>query len=112
MILTTLAQLKLPASSTTNYIVDPPRSSTFNLTTASLGQIISALLPYVFVFAGLLMFLLLVIGGFQYLVAAGDKKGADAARSLMTSAVVGFVIIFSAFWVIKILETVLGLTIF
>ncbi len=76
----------------------------------TIGGIVSAILPYVFVLAGLLLFVYLLIGGFGLMMSGGDPKAMDAAKSKITSAVIGFVIIFVSFWLIQILQVIFGLT--
>jgi hypothetical protein len=76
---------------------------------SKIGDILSALLPYIFVIAGLTLFILLIIGGFGLLTSAGSPDKVKAAQGKITSAIVGFVIIFVAYWLMRILEIVLGL---
>lgn len=78
-------------------------------TNLSLGDILSALLPYIFVLAGLTLLLYLVWGGFQLMLSGGDPQKASAAKGKITSAIVGFVIIFVAYWLIQILQVIFGL---
>ena len=64
-----------------------------NLPFNTVGEIISALLPYIFTIAGMVALLFLIWGGIRYMTARGDPKAADAARNTITSAVVGLLII-------------------
>lgn len=77
----------------------------------SFGEIISLLLPYVFILAGLILFILLIIGGFEYLTSGGDQKKVASAQARLTNAFVGFIIIFVSYWLIQLLETILGIDI-
>ena len=83
----------------------------FKFTDANITDIFSALLSYVFVLAGLILFGFLIIGGFGLLTSAGDPEKVKKAQGQITSAVVGFLIIFVSYWLIQILEAVFGLTI-
>lgn len=76
------------------------------------GDIISALLPYVFVIAGLILFALLIMGGFGYLTSGGDPESVKKAQGKLTSALVGFLIIFLAYWLTQLLEIIFGISIF
>ncbi len=78
---------------------------------SSLGDIISSLLPYILVIAGLTLFIFLIIGGFGLLTSAGNPEKMKAAQGKITSAVIGFVIIFISYWLIRILEIVFGISI-
>jgi len=79
--------------------------------TINLGGIISALLPYVFALAGLVLFIFLIIGGFGLLISGGSPDKMKAAQGKITSAVIGFVIIFISYWLMRILEIVFGISI-
>ena len=79
---------------------------------SDIGDIINDLVPYVFALAGLLLFFILILGGFELMTSAGDPKKMEAAKGKITNAVIGFVIIFVAFWLVQILEVIFGLTIF
>ncbi len=78
----------------------------------TLGDIISALLPYIFVLAGLLLFGLLLMAGFGLLTSAGDPKKIESAKGKLTNGVIGFVIIFVAYWLVQIMEVIFNLKIF
>lgn len=77
--------------------------------TTTLGDIISKILPYVFTGAGFALLIYLILGAFQFLTSGGDPKAVEAARNKITNAIIGFVIIFAAFLLIKVLENILGL---
>ncbi len=74
----------------------------------SLGDIITIALQYLFPIAGLIMFLYIVYGGFQWLTASGDPKKVEAARNRITYAIVGFVLLVAAYWITKIVELILS----
>lgn len=76
----------------------------------SLGRIISTVIPYLFGGAGLLLLLYLIWGGFGYMLSGGDPKAAEGAKQKITNALVGFVIIFVAYWLVQILGTVFGIS--
>jgi hypothetical protein len=75
----------------------------------TLSEIISSLLPYIFTLAGLVLFIMLIMGGFGMLTSAGSPDKMKAAQGKITSAVIGFVIIFISYWLMRILEIVFGL---
>lgn len=98
--------LTLPGEETIN------NPANFNFTgNSNLGDIISAFLPYIFIIAGLTLFILLIIGGFGLLISGGSPDKMKAAQGKITSAVIGFVIIFISYWLARILEILLGISI-
>ena len=81
----------------------------FKFKDASLGDIVSALLPYILVIAGLILFGILIMGGFGLLTSGGDPEKVKKSQGQITSALVGFLIIFLSYWLMRILETVFNL---
>lgn len=81
----------------------------FKFKDANIGDIISALIPYIFTIAGLTLFILLIIGGFGFLTSGGNPDKVKAAQGKITSAIIGFVIIFVSYWLMRILEIIFGI---
>lgn len=75
----------------------------------NLGDIVTNLLPYLFSAAGILLLLYLVYGGLQLMLSGGDPKAVQAARDKITGALIGFIIVFAAFWITQIIASILGL---
>jgi len=83
-----------------------------NIKDTDIGRIISALLPYLFAIAGLILFVFLIIGGFELLTSGGNPETTKKAQGRITSALIGFLIIFLAYWLAQILEVIFGIQIF
>lgn len=79
---------------------------------ANVSGIISRILPYLYVIAGLLLLFYLIAGGFQMMTAASDEKGLTQAKAKITNALTGFLLLFVSYWLVQILEYVLGIQIF
>ncbi len=92
------------------YSISEPEG--FKFVGGNIGEIINALVPYIFALAGLVLLLILIWGGFEMMTSAGDPKKMESAKGKLTNAVAGFIIIFVAFWLVQILEVIFGLTIF
>jgi hypothetical protein len=75
-----------------------------------LGDVISAIIPYVFFFAGTAMLLMLILGGFSLLTGANDPKKLEQGKQQITYAIVGFIIVFLAYWVVQLAARIFGLT--
>ena len=82
----------------------------FEFTT--LGGIVSGLIPYLFAGAGILLLLYLIAGGLGLMTSRGDPKAVQAAQGKITNALVGFVIVFLAFWIVQIIGNILGIKVF
>lgn len=76
------------------------------------GGIISRLLLFLFPLAGLILFVMIVWGGFEILAKASDsKKALDAGKNRITAAIVGFLLLFASYWLVQIAEVIFGITI-
>jgi len=80
-----------------------------NFAGENIGDIVSSLILYLFPLAGILMLLYLLFGGYKYMLSRGDPKALADARDTITTAVVGFIIVFVAFWIVQIVGVVLGI---
>jgi hypothetical protein len=67
---------------------------------------------YAFPAAGLILFVMLVWGGFEMVLNASSSKSQDAGKQRITAAVIGFVILFSAYWIIQLLQAIFGIKVF
>jgi hypothetical protein len=78
----------------------------------SVGDLISLGLNVAFTISGIIILFMIIYAGFKMIQGAGNGNQQDAqkAQQAATSAVIGFVIIFSAFWVIKLIEVITGIT--
>jgi hypothetical protein len=56
--------------------------------------------------AGLAAFFFLLIGGVQWVLAGGDKEGTEKARKRITNALIGLAIVFSAYALAFLIETI------
>lgn len=76
-----------------------------------IGTLISNLIALVFIVASIIFFFMLVIGGVQWMLSGGDKAATEAARGRITAALIGLVIVFAAWAIMKLIETFLGIRI-
>jgi len=76
----------------------------------TLGNVLGFVMNIVFYVGIALTIIFLIIGGIRYIVSGGDKEGAEGARSMITNAIIGFIVVLGAFAVKTILVSVLGAT--
>jgi hypothetical protein len=67
---------------------------------------------YAFPAAGLILFVMVVWGGFEMVAGATNTKAQDAGKQRITAAIIGFVILFAAYWLVQIIQAVFGVKIF
>ena len=79
-----------------------------NLTTAS---IVSGAIRLVLVVTALVFFAMLIWGGIRWIMSKGDKTEVENARNQITNALIGLAIIFVAWAIIKLIESLFGISI-
>ena len=74
------------------------------LGTLDLAVLISNLIKLLLVVASLVFFFWLVLGGIKWIMSGGDKAKTEEARSQITAALVGLVIVFSAWAIAQLIN--------
>lgn len=75
----------------------------------NIGAILDAAMPLVFGFAGLGLLLMIISAGYTLLTSAGDAKQMDAGKQRLTYAIVGFLVIFVAYWSVQLAGKIFGI---
>lgn len=75
---------------------------------ATPAAVISTVLPYVYVIAGMAMLVMIIFGGVTLMTAAGDPGKSKDGYGKITAGIIGFVIIFIAYFVAQLVEVMLG----
>lgn len=76
---------------------------------SSIGNLLAGLVNASVVLGALLAFLFLILGGFQWITAGGDKAKTEEAQKKITNAIIGLVIIAAAYAIITVVVQFLGL---
>lgn len=90
-------------------------SCTYNFGGVAVAQIqcleciFQTILNLIIRLAGLILFIMLIIGGFKYLTSGGDPKSKEAAQKTITSAILGLVLIFVGWLVFLFIEEFTGI---
>ena len=58
--------------------------------------------------AGILLFIMLIWGGFSYITSGGDPKKVEQARNTLTYAIAGMVVVALAFMILRFIEDFTG----
>jgi len=77
----------------------------------TIPKIVSAGIRLILVIAALISFVFLIIGGVKWIVSGGDKEGTAQARSTIMAALIGLLIVFAAWAIIRLIETFFGIPI-
>ena len=89
---------------------DPSKGLAEELSTP--GGIISRFLGvFAFPIAGLILFVMLIWGGIEMMAGSATSKSVDAGKQRITTALLGFLLLFASFWIARILEMMFGIKI-
>lgn len=80
--------------------------------TVNLTKIIGGVLQLLLLAAAVFFFVYLVIGGIKWIMSGGDKAQIEAARNQITHALIGLVIVFAAWLIAGLVNSLVGINIF
>lgn len=87
-------------------------SSHFLSNLTGVGTLVSILLANAFVIAGVTFIFLIIIGGIQMISGAGKSPQEVAhGKEIIFAALLGFIIVFVAYWIVRIVEASFGVSI-
>lgn len=75
----------------------------------TIGKLVSRGLNYAFAIAGLVLLFVILSSGFQMMIGAADPKAKEAASKNLTNGVIGFLIVFTSYWLVFLIKKVLGM---
>lgn len=59
--------------------------------------------------AAIIFFFMLIWGGIRWIMSGGDKANTEAARNQITAALIGLIVIFAAWAIIQLLDSIFGI---
>lgn len=68
--------------------------------------LVNLLVRNAFVFAGIIIFLMILYAGFRFI--SNGTKGKEEAKGILTACAVGLAIMFAAYWVVQIMKVITG----
>lgn len=68
------------------------------------GSAVSCLLPYLFLFAGIILLGMLIAGGFTIMTALGNEEKMQGGKTRITHALIGFLALFGVYWLAQIAQ--------
>ena len=71
------------------------------------ASMVNLLVRVVFVGVGLILFAMIVISGLA-MISSGTSENKEKAKTTMTSALIGFLVIFAAYWILQIIKIFTG----
>lgn len=80
---------------------EPPQLSALE---GIFGNVVTSLLAL----GGVVLFLMLLSGGFKYLTSGGDPKSVEGAQKTLTYAIGGLVLLAGSYLILLIIQTITG----
>lgn len=74
------------------------------------ASIVNVLIPNIMVIAGVIFLFMFIIAGFRFITKAGQVNSEELKKILntMAAAAIGIIIIFAAYWIVRIIEILTG----
>lgn len=70
------------------------------------ADLINIIVPNLMVVGGIIIFFMFIMAAFKFM---GDSsKGKEEAMGIMKTALIGFVLMFAAFWIVQIVKVITG----
>ena len=88
-----------------------PGSGVDNLVNLTPSGMISGSISLIFIVVSIIFFFILVFSGLKWITSGGDEKKVASARSGITNALIGLVVVFSAWAIIRVISSLFGITI-
>jgi len=77
----------------------------------TLSNMLSTGITLLLIVAGIIFFVYLILGGIKWMTSGGDKASTEGARNQITAALIGLVIVFSAWAIVTLVGSVFGIDI-
>lgn len=78
-----------------------------------IGALVSLFIKIIFVFAGVSLLVFFILGGIGMIAGAGssDPEKLEKSKKSVTSALIGFIVVFVAYWIVQLIELWTGIKI-
>jgi hypothetical protein len=77
----------------------------------STSSLINNILPNVYIAGGIVIFFMILMGGFTVIANAGDSHKMEDGKKTITSAIIGLLVLFGSYWIIQLIQIVTGVSI-
>lgn len=76
----------------------------------TLADLINIITQFIYPFSGILLFIYLAWGGYDYLLSGGNPEKVKAGQGKITSAFIGFTLLFLTYILVQIITRIFGLS--
>lgn len=74
-----------------------------------IAELIGKFLNLAFMVGGLILLIMIIVSGIQWMLAGGDKEAISKAQGRLTSALIGFIVLASAYAIIGFIANILNI---
>ena len=103
----TMFALAAPVLAADNISVGAPRGFE-NLDKVTIPSLVSGGIQLLIVLAALVFLFILIIGGIRWILSGGDENKVKEARGQITNALIGLAIVFLAWAILKLMDSLFG----
>ena len=76
---------------------------------ATMGDVISTVLNFIFPFGALILLIMLIWGGYSFMTSQGDPEKVMGAKAKLTTSIIGFVLLVLSYFFVRVLAFVFKL---
>lgn len=87
------------------------QGSTAKSTYTGAGSLVNNILPNIYIAGGIIIFFMIVFGGFTIISNASDSHKIEEGSKTITSAIIGLLVLFASYWIIQLIQVVTGVSI-
>ena len=87
------------------------QNSNASSTYTGFGALVNNILPNVYVAGGVIIFFMIIMGGFTIISGAGNPDKIKEGGKTITSAIIGLLVLFASYWIIQIIQVITGVSI-
>lgn len=87
------------------------QSAEYKLGGGGIFSILSVVLRNLYTLVGVILLIMIFVGGLGMILNSGNPEKLKTSNKTLSSALTGFIILFSSYWIIKIIELVFSINI-
>jgi hypothetical protein len=96
----------------TGFTINLPKAADVGAPNIGISELIATIVKLLLSVAAIAFFIWLLLGGIKWITSGGDKAKTEEARNQITAALVGLVIVFAAWAIAQLINTLFGIDIF
>ncbi len=74
-----------------------------------IGQLMSKVILFLIPLGGVILFLILIWGGYDFLISRGNPEKIKSARAKITTGLIGFFLLIVSYLIVRLISQVFGL---